>query len=115
MRQKDTVAKKYSMKVVEFASDSLKMSMKGKFEVYLLLIWEKVDFHIINTCKPLVCVRARARAHVRVRRFLCKQVRKTFQKCACGCVRISLLRCGCPFLAKNNLLDFFSGKMSIFS
>ena len=40
-----------------------------------------------------MCVHARARAHVRVRRFLCKQVRKTFQKCVCGCVHISLLRC----------------------
>ena len=41
--------------------------------------------------KPLVCVRARARAHVRVRRFLCEGERRNFQKYACGCVRTPLI------------------------
>ena len=31
-------------------------------------------------CKPLVCVHAVARAHVRVRRFLCESVRRNFQQ-----------------------------------
>ena len=44
--------------------------------------------------KPLVCVRAHVRAHVRVRQFLCNWVRKDFEKCGSGCVRKSLFRCG---------------------
>ena len=58
--------------------------------------------------KPLVCVRAHARAHVRVRRFLCKWVRKIFQKCACGCVGATLIFCKKNwFFSTKKLKKFF--------
>ena len=67
---------------------------------FLFLFWFSMKFKspLLSKCqirlifdKSLVWVRAPARAHVRVRRFLCKWVRKNFQKCACGCVRAPLL------------------------
>ena len=53
--------------------------------------WGVFGSQVFPFSKPLVCVRARARAHVRMRRFLCEGVRRKFQKYSCGCVRAPLV------------------------